>query len=119
MPTLLGLDVGSSSVIAGVLRGTRVLKESQRCFFKTRHEGPKVDVDADELLRAIRDTIASLGPAAKTVDAIALATMSPAWVAMDKKGNALTPLVTHQDRRSVAIAREIEQRVGKDKHLSI
>ena len=116
---LLGLDVGSSSVIAGVLKGTKVLKESTRAFYKSRHDGPKVEVDADELLRAIRETIASLGPAAKTVDAIALATMAPAWVAMDAKGKALTPMVTHQDRRSVEVALDLERRVGKEHHLSI
>jgi len=37
--------------------------------------------------------------------------MSPAWCAMDAKGRALTPLVTHQDRRSVDIAVEIEATV--------
>jgi xylulokinase len=53
------------------------------------------------------------------VDAIALSVMSPAWVAMDAKGKPLTPLVTHQDRRSVEIAKELEERVGKDRYLSI
>jgi xylulokinase len=115
----LGLDVGSSSVIAGLLRGTKVLKESTRAFYKSRHDGPKVDVDPNEVLRAIRETIASLGPAAKKVDVIALAVMSPAWVAMDSKGKALTPIVTHQDRRSVEVALEIERRVGKEHHLAI
>jgi xylulokinase len=119
MPTLLGLDVGSSSVIAGVLRGTTVVKESTRAFYKSRHDGPKVDVDPDEILRAIREAVASLGQAAKRVDAIALATMSPAWVAMDAKGRALTPMVTHQDRRSVEVALDLERRVGKEHHLSV
>jgi xylulokinase len=116
---LLGLDVGSSSVIAGVLAGTRVLKESKRVFFRTRHENARAEVDANELLRAIAETLGSLGPAARQVDAIALATMSPAWVAMDARGRALTPLVTHQDRRSVEIALELERRVGKEHHLGI
>lgn len=117
--TTLGLDVGSSSVIAGILHGTKVLKESTRAFYKSRHDGPKVDVDSNEVLRAIRETIASLGPAAKKVDVVALAVMSPAWVAMDSKGKALTPMVTHQDRRSVEVAMEIERRVGKEHHLAI
>lgn len=116
---LLGLDVGSSSVIAGILSGTRVLKESKRVFFQTKHEGGRAEVDADDLLRAIAETLKSLGPAVRQVEAIALATMSPAWVAMDAKGKALTPLVTHQDRRSVEIALELERRVGKEQHLSI
>jgi xylulokinase len=45
--------------------------------------------------------------------------MCPAWVAMDAKGKALTPIVTHQDRRSVAEAHELEQLHGKARHLSL
>lgn len=117
--TLLGLDVGSSSVIAGVLRGTTIVHESKRIFFKTRHDGAKVETDADEVLRAVRDAIVSIGPAVKKVDAIAIAAMAPSWVAMDAKGRALTPMVTHQDRRSVEVALEIEREVGKERHLAI
>ncbi|QOV91008.1 xylulokinase [Humisphaera borealis] len=116
---LLGLDIGSSSVIAGVLRGTTIARESQRIFFKTRHDGAKVETDAEVVLRAVRDAIATLGPAARKVDAIAIAAMAPSWVAMDGKGKALTPMVTHQDRRSVEIALEIEREIGKERHLAI
>ena len=119
MSTLLGLDVGSSSVIAGMLRGPRVLVEAPRVFFPTRVEGPRVEVDPDTLLAAIREAIARLGPAARQVDAIALAGMAPAWVAMDRHGRALTPLVTHQDRRSVAEAHELEDRLGAARHLQL
>lgn len=119
MSTLLGLDVGSSSVIAGILRGTTVLKEAPRVFFRSRHEGARVDVDPDDLLRAIKKAIAGLDGDAKSVDAIAMAVMCPAWVAMDADGRALTPIVTHQDRRSIEVAKEIERRVGKARHLKI
>jgi xylulokinase len=117
MATILGIDVGSSSVIAGILRGKTVLAESPRAFFKSRCDGPKVEVDPDELLRAVRHAIAGLKGLAKNVDAIHLAVMCPAWVALDAKGNALTPIVTHQDRRSVVQAEEIEARFGADAHL--
>ena len=116
---LLGLDVGSSSVKAGVLRGTTVVKESVRAFYKSRHDGAKVDVDPNAILAAIREAIASLGDAARKVDAITLAVMAPSWLAMDAKGKPLTPVVTHQDRRSVEIALQIEREVGKERHLAI
>ena len=120
MSTLLALDIGSSSVIAGILRGKKTVVEAQRVFFKTRHgSGGRVDVDAAEMMGAVQKAIAGLDGEAKKVDAIALAVMSPAWVAMDKKGAALTPIVTHQDRRSVEVALDIEKRVGKARHLSI
>ena len=38
---------------------------------------------------------------------------------MDMAGKALTPIITHQDRRSVEIARDIEQRLGKRRHLQL
>jgi len=119
MSTLLGLDIGSSSVIAGILRDGKVAAEAPRAFFRSRCDGPRVEVDPDDLLNAVKRAISGLGDKAKKVDAIALAVMCPAWVAMDSKGKALTPLVTHQDRRSVEIAREIERRVGKKRHLRI
>lgn len=119
MPTLLGLDIGSSSVIAGILSGDKVVAEAPRVFFRSRCDGPKVEVDPEDLLHAVRKGIAGLGDKAKKVDAIALAVMAPAWVAMDSTGKALTPLVTHQDRRSVEIARQIEERVGKKRHLQL
>ncbi len=119
MSTLLALDIGSSSVIAGILRNRKVVSEAPRVFFKTRHGGGRVEVDGDEMLGAVRRAIAGLNGEAGKVECIVTAVMCPAWVAMDGKGRALTPLVTHQDRRSVAIAREIEKRVGKKRHLSI
>ena len=64
MSTVLGLDIGSSSVIAGILHGAKVACESPRAFFRSRCEGPKVEVDPDELLRAVHTAIASLGGAA-------------------------------------------------------
>ena len=119
MSLLLGLDVGSSSVNAGILRGTRVLAEAPRVFFPTRCDGPRVEVDPDKLLAAIRQAIAGLGPRVKQVDAIALAGMAPAWIAMDRQGCALTPIVTHQDRRSVAEAHELERRLSQKRHLQL
>ncbi len=119
MPTLLALDIGSSSVIAGILRGKKTVLEKPRVYFKTRYQGGRVEVDAEEMLGAVARAIASLEGAAKKVDAIALAVMSPAWVVLDRNARALTPIVTHQDRRSVAEAEEIEKRIGKARHLQI
>ena len=119
MQKLLGLDIGSSSVIAGILHGTNVVAEAPRTFFRSRCSGARVEVDPDDLLRAIKKAIGGLGEEAKKVDAIALAVMCPAWVAMDRDGRALTPIVTHQDRRSIEIAEGIEKNIGKARHLKI
>ena len=116
---VLGLDIGSSSVKAAMLRGDRPTGKIVHAPFPTRHQGVCVDVEPNKLLRAVIGAIRDVGPAAKRADVVALSVMSPAWVAMDSTGKPLTPIVTHQDRRSVEIAIEIERRVGKERHLRL
>lgn len=115
---VLAIDVGSSSVKMGLLRGGKVVS-SARQSFPTQYDESRAEVDADSLLRAIRKAAAELGEARKRIDCVALATMSPSWVAIDAKGRALTPVITHQDRRSVRIAEQIEHRVGRQRHLDL
>ena len=117
--SLLGLDVGSSSVKAGIVRAGGILVKIARDSYPTHCDGPRVEVEPDQVLQAIARAIHQLGPAARKVEAIGLSVMSPAWIAMDRAGKPLTPLVTHQDRRSVEIARELERRVGGRRYLSI
>ncbi|NEQ67520.1 MAG: hypothetical protein F6K21_18830 [Symploca sp. SIO2D2] len=119
MTTLLGIDIGSSSIICGILKGKTVIKESPRSFFRSKHSGNKVEVAPETVLKALAEAIKAIGEDSQKVDAIALATMCPAWCAMDKDGKALTPIVTHQDRRSVAEAHELEKKHGKAKHLRL
>lgn len=119
MAKMLGLDFGSSSVIAGIFDGKKVVKESSRAFFRSVCSGNQVEVVPGELLAAAAKAIRSLGPSARQVDAISLAVMSPAWVAMDKAGRPLTNIVTHQDRRSIAEALDLEKRIGASRHLKL
>jgi sugar (pentulose or hexulose) kinase len=117
--SILGLDVGSSSVKAGIVRAGKILGRIARDSYPTHCDGPRVEVDPERMLRAIAKAIGQLGPAARKVEAIGLSVMSPAWIAMDRAGKPLTRLVTHQDRRSVEIARELERRVGAGRYLAI
>lgn len=117
--TILGLDLGSSSVKAGIVRDGRIIGSLARAAYPTHFDGPKVEVDPAKVLKAITHAIADLGPAARRVDAIGLSVMAPAWIAMDRTGKPLTPIVTHQDRRSIQIARDLEARVGKQRFLSV
>lgn len=116
---LLGLDIGSSSVKAAVLRDGVVRGRIVHQRFQTRHSGVRVEVDPQSLLEAVAGAIREIGKPAQSVDVVAVSVMSPAWVAMDAKGRALTPIVTHQDRRSVQVAVELERRIGKDRFLKL
>lgn len=116
---ILGLDIGSSSVKAAALHDSRAPARIVRCGFTTDHCGARVEADPNSLLHSVSDAIGQLGRSAQRVDAIALSVMSPAWVAMDAKGKPITPIVTHQDRRSVEIAMELERRIGKERFLRL
>lgn len=116
---LLGLDIGSSSVKAAVLGDGKVRGRIVHAKFQTRHLGVRVEVDPRSLLKAVGDAIGQIGSSAAKVHHIALSVMSPAWVAMDAKGKAITPIVTHQDRRSVDVAIELEKRIGKERFLKL
>jgi xylulokinase len=116
---VLGIDIGSSSVKCAPLRGGRVAGRIVHARFPTRVDGVRVEVNPDDVLKAVHAAVREAGPLAKRADVIALSVMSPGWVAMDAKGRALTPIVTHQDRRSVNEARELLKNVGKARHLRL
>ena len=116
---LLGLDIGSSSVKAAVLDGDRVPRRILRETYETTHAGVRVEADPASLLRAVARVVEQLGAAAGRADAIALSVMSPAWVAMDRSGKPLTPIVTHQDRRSTEVAIALERKIGKERFLRL
>ncbi len=119
MMNVLGFDIGSSSIKAGIVKDGRIVGRLVRAGFPTRRSGVIAEVDADAVLVALAAATRQLGKAALKADLIGLSVMSPAWVAMDRSGKTLTPLVTHQDRRSVEIARELESRLGKSRWLDI
>ena len=116
---VLGLDVGSSSVKAGILRDGKLTGTVARAFFPTRRARERVEVDPAAVLRALKEAIAAVGKPVRRAEAIALDVMSPSWLVMDAKGKPLTPIVTHQDRRSVEEAKRIEKAVGKERHLQL
>lgn len=117
--TLLGLDCGSSSVKAAIFRGGKLSGRIVRSGYKTKFDGVRAELDPQRVLRALRDAIEQLGAAAKRIDAIVLDNMAASWIAMDKRGRALTPIITHQDRRSVAEAKQIVERVGQERLLEL
>jgi xylulokinase len=116
---ILGLDIGSSSIKAALLSRDRVVGNIARIEYSTCFNGPRAEVDPNVILKSIARAVSQLGGRAKRADAIAFSVMSPAWLAMDKRGRPLTPIVTHQDRRSFGEAIDIEQRIGKARHLAI
>lgn len=118
---VLGIDIGSSSVKTTILTGAAPPRRFGRAAFKTTYDVvdglARAEATLRDVDRAVRDAIADLGDAARTADRVAISAMSPSWLALDARGRGLTPVVTHQDRRSLAEARELERRVGRERHL--
>lgn len=114
---ILVFDIGSSSVKAAVLEDGKLRGHPQRIEFTTQYLGNTAQVRPSAILRAIRDAVGKLNP--RRADMVALCAMSPSWLAMDKSGKPLTPIVTHQDRRSVSVALELERTLGQDHLLAI
>ena len=123
MVTLLALDVGSSSVKAAVLTGTLPAGPLVRVPFPTLYDGVRAEVDPAGLLKAVgraaRSAVSGSPLGKSRIDLVALSAMSPSWVALDRRGRPLTPVITHQDRRSQAEARWIEAEVGLGRHLGL
>src|SRR5437016_5987087 len=116
---VLALDVGSSSVKAAFLVGGRVVSPIVRRPVATRFDPPRVEIEAEPLWRAVGRAVRDLAGHARTADRIAIDALSPSCILLDRKRDPLTPLITHQDRRSVPQAREIERLFGEEAHLAL
>jgi xylulokinase len=114
---VLAIDVGSSSVKAAVVSGKRLLTPAVRVPFQTRFDSGRAEVVPGDILRALRRAAASLSLA--KVGVVSLAGMAPSWLAMDSSGQPLTPIVTHQDRRSREEATQFVSEFGQKRLLAI
>lgn len=117
--SILAVDAGSSAVKAAIVRGGRIVCGPVRVDFPTVFAENRAEADAGVILAAIRRAIHDLGDRARRVDAIVPDNMSPSWLAMDRRGRPLTPVITHQDRRSVEVARRLLQRLPAAEHLRL
>jgi xylulokinase len=104
-------------VKAAVLVDGKAAAGPVRTAYETTFDGVMVEIAPEKVWGAIRASVNEL--ASGSVDLIGLTSLGPAFIAMDKRGEPLTPLVTHADRRSVKQAAQIEREVGKRRHLEV
>lgn len=102
---VLALDVGSSSVKAACWTG-RAFAPAARAPFRTLFDGPRAEVDAAELRRAVvragKEAMTAAGGGG--VNAVAFCAFSSGVVVADTSGKARHPIVTHADKRSIETA---------------
>jgi xylulokinase len=99
-----------------VLADGAVVAGPVRTPYPTTFHDVRAEIAPADVWTAIVTSVTTLAPG--TVDLIGLTALGPAFIAMDRAGTPLTPLVTHADRRSVEQAAKIEREVGRERHLA-
>lgn len=115
---LLCLDVGSSSIKAGYFRGGRFRALTQTPV-ESKLSGVRAEIPAESLLKAVEDAVRQAMDGHKHLDAIVLDTFCPGLVMLDKRNAPILGCVTHQDRRSVKQAAELEAEFGEERLLKL
>src|SRR6202011_3448254 len=109
--TLLGIDEGTSAVKAVLFDGDlRPIAETRRDKALTYPRPGWVEQDAEEVLATVIDAVAELLAAApEPVTACGLDHQGESVLAWDaESGQALTPIVTWQDKRSQVVLDRLE-----------
>ncbi len=118
MLRVLAIDVGSSSIKAGLLKGGK-LKRSAHIPIASAASGNTIEIPALSLLAAFRQTILQMMDGHKKLDAINIDTFCPGLVGLNRRGQPVVGCISHQDRRSEKQAMELQQRIGRDRHLAL
>ncbi len=115
---ILAIDVGSSSIKAAFCKNGRI-KHIEHVPISTSLKGREVEIPAAGLLKSFRKAVRHITASHGHIDAIAMDSFCPGVVALDKHRAVLFGCVTHQDRRSMKQAEEIEQDIGAQRHLQL
>ena len=113
-PYILSLDVGTSSTRTVLFDATGMAVpnvHAQRVYKLTTPGDGEASVDADVLLKVVAqtidDTLKAAGPMAKQIVAVGLDTFWHSLIAIDERGEPLTPVITWEDTRPYEAAQEL------------
>ncbi len=115
MTLLLGLDVGTTSVKAGLFDAAgRQLAADGREYRLSHPEPDHVEIDAEvwwsSSIAAVRSVMAAPGADARDVVAIAVSSQGETVVPVDVDGRPLAPALVWLDNRAGAEARDLAER---------
>lgn len=115
---LLALDIGTSSLKAGLFDDTERLLGTRTVDYALDTDGPAVGIDPETIWEAFLAVARGLGPDAARVECVVPCALSPSLVLMDREGAPLYPAILHWDRRSVREAREALATIGREEFLA-
>jgi sugar (pentulose or hexulose) kinase len=115
---LLALDIGTSSMKAGLFDDEERLLETRTVDYALDTGGPSVGIDPETIWEAFLAVTRGLGEDAARVECVVPCALSPSLVLMDREGRALHPAILHWDRRSVREAREALAAIGREEFLA-
>lgn len=117
MTLLLGLDVGTTSVKAGLFEidGRHVAATGRE--YRLTHPAPdRVEIDPETwwsaAIEAVRQAVATPGVDPARIAAIGVSSQGETVTAVDGRGRAVGPALVWLDNRASAEARELETRFG-------
>lgn len=116
---ILGVDVGTSSVKAGIFDLDGGLLHLARSAHRYVVDGKCVDIDPEELFKSFLRALKGLEEHLPHVVAMGFSVLCPNMIFMDRDGNALAPGIIHLDRRSEAQGLRIADIIGLDRFTGV
>ena len=114
----LGLDFGTSSVKAVLVRGDGSVAGRASAGYPTSFApGGVAEQEPGDYLRAAREAIAACGAGGMPLQGIGLAGQTPTLVPVDGKGEPVRPALTWQDHRADDEARVLQEELGDPEPL--
>jgi len=112
---ILSIDIGTSSLKMAVLSENNQIIDMTTMEYQYRvFNYDWVELQADQILDALREGCLRLSEHLGEVEIIAYETFSPSLVFMDRNGDPLHPVITHLDRRSKKQTEIILNTMGKE-----
>ncbi|MBN2327781.1 MAG: hypothetical protein JXR73_11565 [Candidatus Omnitrophica bacterium] len=115
MTAVLAVDAGTTKMKMAVVRDAReIAAESEQAYPINIREGGQRDIDSDHWWNAFLFCCSRLKPQIRDVQAVGLSVSTPGAVALDARGEALTPAVLFLDGRSRRQAQSIRDAIGEE-----